>query len=61
MTQQVNIPEPRDITRLVYGQAIRQAVTEGERQAILAALGWYEMKWAAQERARQEAEAPPPA
>lgn len=46
---QFTIQEPRTTTRLLYGAAIRTAITDGERADLLAALQWYEMKWQAQD------------
>lgn len=51
----VSAQEPRTTTRLVYGQAIRMAVSDGERNDLIAALGYYETKWQVQDRMAQQA------
>lgn len=57
--QYVTIQEPRAVTRIVYGNAIRAAVTDTERAELLGALNWYETKWRAQDaQAQQAARAP---
>jgi hypothetical protein len=56
---QVIMNEPRSVTRLLFGAAIRAAVTEGERAELVGALSWYEMKWQAQDRAQQAAQVEP--
>ena len=53
--QQISVREPRAITRLVYGTAIRAAVTQGEQAEIAAALQWYETKWQVQDAQQQGA------
>lgn len=47
-------PEPRAITRLVYGHAIRVAASEGERRDLEAALQWYELRWRVEDEMRRQ-------